>query len=141
MTQSAMASLARKRFYDLVTVVRSVPTEFDNAPPQSVSSLLAHSDTSAVWCRVSFLGGESSQITIGHSKVFRNPAVLSIQVFVPVGTGEKTARELAEAIVTAFRSVKVSGVTYRTPSILTVGANNGWWQLTVNCPMFSDDVS
>lgn len=95
-----------------------------------------------LWCRLTIKPGQSEQMSIGApgANRFRNPGVMFAQLFVPDGTGDKVILAMADIIANGFRSVAVTGITYMTPSITTVGRTEKWYQVNVTVPYYSDSI-
>ncbi len=123
----------RKKFRDDIETPESpLVVLYDNAPTQKPEN--------KKWVRFTILPGESFQVSIGtNNKRFRHPGVAMVQIFTLVESGDQTALDLADKIQKKFRSQTTDGVTYRTPSIVVVGRNEGWYQVNINCPFFQDD--
>jgi hypothetical protein len=58
----------------------------------------------------------------------------------PSQSGDGDALELSDKIKKLFRSVTVNGITWRTPSLGTVGRDEQWWVTNVSCPFYFDDL-
>jgi len=134
MSFETMANTIRSRFHTLIEVARSLPTQYDNqeyTPPDD-----------AMWCRLTILPGESDQVSIGApaSRRFRTSGVATAQLFGPLGLGDKAMLTMAGHIVSAFRAVTVSGVTFETPSVVNRGRNTqqNVWHINVECPFWAD---
>lgn len=134
LTWEAMVNAVRKRYKEQVADTLHLPTVYDNDGTQTKPN-------SDVWARVTVLPGESTIAELGKSKRYRNPGVLMVSVFVPVGKGDAPAYSKADAIKFAFRCVSQYGVVYRTPFVTVVGKVNAEWQINVSCPFYADDVN
>lgn len=129
-----LANTIRTRYKTQVADTQSLPTQYDNqdfTPPDQ-----------AIWARLTILPGESFKVSSGGQggSRFRTPGVMIVQIFQPFGQGDKEGLELADVVKTAFRSMNVDSVTYRTPLISTIGRTGPWWQINVNCPFYNDDI-
>lgn len=93
------------------------------------------------WILFSVRLGDAVQTALGRSKRFRTPGVAIAMIAVEAGTGEKQALQVADIIRTAFRSLTDEGVTYKTPTVRTIGRSGKWWQVNVTCPFYSDDTN
>lgn len=134
MNFETLANTIRTRFKTQVADTQSLLTQYDNqdfTPPNQT-----------VWARLTILPGESFQVSNGgpNGKRFRTPGIMIVQIFLPFGQGDKAGLELADVIKTAFRSKNVDSITYRTPSVSTVGKTGPWWQINVRCPFYNDDI-
>lgn len=76
---------------------------------------------------------------VGESSAYRQTGVLILMIMCESGRGDQRALSIAASCVTAFKSKTVDGVVYETPSPESVGLNpNGYWQVNVTCPFYSD---
>jgi len=133
MTSEAMANVIRSRFKTLVEDVESVVVVYDNDPTEPPDD--------DVWVRFTVLDGNTQQAEMGGAQTtYRTPGLATAQVFIPMNAGDKAGRELADVIVEAFRAVTVSGLTFRAPAVVPVGASGKWWQLNVNCTFYYDEL-
>jgi len=121
----------RSRFATQFALIQpTVPIHYDNDagdPPDS-----------GPWVRLTILDGDASQVSLGATRRWRNPGVVTIQVFVEVGIGDGLAREIADDVAAIFRGVTVSGVIFRAPSIRRVGPDGKWYQVNVSTPFQFD---
>ena len=92
------------------------------------------------WIRFSIIDGESVQASLGSSKRHRSFGVAVAQIFTKIGIGDKEAREIADLIVTAFRSTTEDSVTYRTPYITVLGRVEDQLQVNVTIPYYIEDI-
>lgn len=130
------ANTIRSRFNTLIATAQSLATQYDNQDYTLPDATM--------WCRLTVLPGESAQVSIGApaSRRFRTAGVMTAQLFGPLGLGDKALLAMADQIVSAFRAVTVSGVTFETPSIINRGRNNqqNVWQVNVECPFRTDEL-
>jgi hypothetical protein len=122
----------RSRWYNNVQLPQQITTYHDNQDVDDVPS--------ALWCRVTVLPGQSEQVSLGSQRRFRTPGVMIVQVFQKVGLGTKSVNELIDEINSNFRGVSIVGMTFRTPSVQKIGEAEGWYQVNITCPFYSDDV-
>ena len=142
MSYATEASTIRARFYSqwktaqsfsdaqMLTRVAWPNKSFD--PPDGLS-----------WVRLEVLPGGAQQTTMGSATTatFEYDGTISVQVFVPMNTGDGTARTLAEQVCAIFRSVEASGIIYDDPYVTTAGeTGNGWYQLNVWAPYRRETV-
>jgi len=133
-------TLVTEALGDTVTIASALAVQYDN------DGSFVKPDNQK-WVRVTILPGVSQLSEFGATKTTRHPGVMIAQIFVPGEGGDKTALELADKIVAAFRAVRdTSGsvdVVFRTPYITVVGMNadTSEWQVNVNCPYYFDEVS
>jgi len=95
------------------------------------------------WIRCSVVTGTSFQASLSAEKAFRHPFLLMAQIFNDAGEGDKSIHEIADAIVTAFRNKRASGIIYRVPYKTVVGRsriNEKWYQVNVTCPGYTGDL-
>lgn len=131
MTQEQVHNAIRSRFKTLVATAQSLTTIYDNDPTPAPS-------TNTTWCRFTILPGTGRRITIGTYE-YRYPGVAVAQLFGPVHRGDKTLLALADAIITAFRSVHVTGIRFESDdgdavSPVRVGVSEGVYQINVTIP-------
>jgi len=133
MSTQTIASTIRSRFKTLIATPHSLPTQYDNENETKQTDL---------WCRLSILFGDSFQASIGapSSNRYRDTGVVVAQLFLPLGKGDKQLYQTAGYIKTAFKSVSVSGVVFRTPSVKRVGRSENFWQVNVSCPFYADEI-
>jgi hypothetical protein len=92
------------------------------------------------WIRFSILSGETALIDLGATKRYRTPGVAQASVFVPSGDGDKEALEIADDIVTSFRTVTADGVRYLVPEKNTIGrGDSAFFQVNVLIKFNYDD--
>lgn len=91
---------------------------------------------------VQVIFGEQIQVSLGSTgqKRFRQVGILNVGVNVPVNTGDADGLDIVDAITSAFRSITVSGVTFRTPSPLRIGQDGKYYRLAVQCPFYADHI-
>jgi hypothetical protein len=132
MTFGEAAKEIRQRFDANVAQVEDVPVEYPNTPFSPPKD--------ETWMRMRILWGDSFQATLGEAKRFRTPGVLEVQIFEPVQKGDGCSLDLSDKIKSLFRSTTVNGITWRTPSLASVGRDEQWWQTNVSCPFYFDEV-
>lgn len=125
----------RTRFDTLVGAVQKVDVHYDNSPVKHPA------DGVKKWIRTVILWDEQNQVDMGgDTRRWRQTGILLAQVRVPLGQGDSDARELSDAVVTAFRGVSFSGITFRAAQPRQVGRVGNYWQINVNCPFYIDEV-
>lgn len=107
----------------------------DNAPGEPP-------DGTASWVRVSVRFYDGEQISLGPtgSRLFRRYGILTIQVFVIVGTSTYTIDGLVRTAKNIFEGKTLSGVTFRNARQVTVGADEKWWQENVVAEFWFDEI-
>lgn len=88
--------------------------------------------------------GLAQQVELRQKALHRYGGTVIVQVFQKERTGTGEANKLAGKVAAIFRNQELckgdSGLLrFRTPSVVPIGANNGWWQLNVSCPYFRDN--
>lgn len=79
--------------------------------------------------------GFTAGLDIGSVPVVRDTGMVSLQVFVPEGTGTKTSRELIDAFVAIFEHKRFNAITTYSANITPVGVRDGWHQTNVTVPL------
>jgi len=130
-TSTEIKRAIRRRFRDQVQNVRQVPTQFGDHP---------FDRPDAVWARVTIIFGESTQVSRGQTKRFRDTGLVMIELFDPINDGDAELSELADLVCEAFRAVQSEGVTYATPRYEEMGRRDSEWQINVVCPFYADTV-
>jgi len=83
------------------------------------------------WVRFAIRPSRAQQISSGAvgNRRFRQPGTVIVQIFVPTGTGDGKAYQIADDIAVSLRGVTDSGVTLKATSPPQfVGPDGGWWQ-------------
>lgn len=134
MTKTAIANAIRSRFKTQVADVLSLVTQYDNQKFDNPDN--------AKWCRLTIKFGETIQKSVGSptGNRDRTSGVMIAQLFCPVGAGDGELLTVADAVITAFRRVTDTGVTFSTPSASGGNRNGNEWQINVNCPFYADDI-
>jgi len=85
----------------------------------------------------------NKQVSLGGvgNRRFRKTGIAIVQIFAPLGKGDKPADLLASYIETAFTGSKTDGVHYGVAEVKEIGERNGMWQINVNCPFYADSIS
>lgn len=136
MTVTQLFNAIRSRFKEQIADLNPlIPIEYDNAPPLSDDSKRSN------WMRVTVLPGEAQLIEIGTTKRTRQPGVLSVGIFAPLGYGDAIVNSLADSVVSAFRTVTADNVVYGVPYPTNVGRTGSHYQISVTCPFHADHVA
>jgi hypothetical protein len=133
---------------DQLTIFQAIGSRFDSLVAKAETpDLITEYDNvktehpkDGIWARVNIRPSVTSQTEIGNPVTFRTLGVMIVQLFAPFDTGDRDLLVLADKIVTVFRRVTADGVTYRTPTVLSIGRNKEWWQVNVNCPFQADTI-
>ena len=93
---------------------------------------------SGPWVRFNVLDGEGSWRSIGSpgNNLAGYVGVVVIQIFVPLLSGESTARDLADAAAAIFQGQVIDGIRLAVPTIqvLNTSLADGWHQINVSVP-------
>ena len=94
------------------------------------------SDGDQDWVRVTVIEGDSGQIGIGGvgAALHRNLGIVVIEVYTREDKGGRQARAHADGLAALFRGVQDNDITFRTPRVLPVGVDEGWYQVNVQVP-------
>lgn len=109
----------------------TTPVAWDNVEYTPVSG--------TAWVDFRILNGSESAIVISGDQ-YRNVGLVNINIFTPEGVGSSSARTLADTAAGIFRGVTVDDITFRAPSIRTLGVMNGWYQTNLSIPFFRDTL-
>lgn len=97
---------------------------------------------SGAWVRFNVLDGEGAWRSIGSpgSNIAGYVGVVMIQVFVPLLSGESTARDLADSAAAIFQGQVIGGIRFSpaTVQILNNSLADGWHQINVSIPFRRD---
>ena len=97
---------------------------------------------SGAWVRFNVLDGEGSWRSIGSpgSNLAGYVGVVVIQIFVPLLSGESTARDYADAAAAIFQGQVISDIRFSPASaqILNTSLADGWHQINVSIPFRRD---
>jgi len=125
-----------KRFATLWPTLGNTRIRFENTPFDEPKDDLT-------WVAFTIVTAEGTQISLNEEALARYTGVVIIQVFQRERTGTGEALRLAGQAADIFRRLEIcedeSGLLrFRIPSKVTLGVNNGWFQINVNCPYFRD---
>jgi hypothetical protein len=131
MNHADAAKEVEKRVQDHLWAPSDLALAFDNVAFKPPSP-------SKPWLRTTILDAEAVKTDLVNR--YRHPGLVVVQVFVPIQSGTRGGRALADQVASLFRSVTVSGIFFRTPSLQRVGdTSDGWFQMNVNVPFFWDE--
>jgi len=124
------------RFSTLWPTLGNTKVRYENIP-------WTEPKTEKTWVAFTIVTAEAEQVSLGDSARSRYGGSVIIQVFQKERTGTGDALRLAGQAADIFRRLEIcedeSGlIRFRIPSKVTVGINNGWFQVNVNCPYFRD---
>ena len=98
---------------------------------------------SGPWVRFNVLDGEGTWRSIGSpgSNVAGYVGVVVIQVFVPLLSGESSARNLADDAAAIFQGQVISGIRFSLATFsLSNSVANDWYQMNVSIPFRRDEL-
>jgi len=72
----------------------------------------------------------------GPNVLYRYTGIIAIQIFVVSNSGATRALQLAELVADIWRSAQFSGITMKATRMVTVGVQEGWYQLDVLSPYY-----
>lgn len=133
MGYESWANTIRGRVKTEIADALSLTVQYDN--DESVTKPRGSS-----WIRAAVLFGEGPQVTMGTSRRYRVTGLLRLQIFIPSGQGDEAVLEIIDVATTAFRGVKVSGITFRSLVVNPLGLVGDEWQVNIDCPFFVDDI-
>jgi len=81
-------------------------------------------DTS--WVRLNVLPGDQRQVGMGSLRRFRRVGVVLVQIFVPAGSGDGLAKELADSVAKIFMGRTINGVIFRGTGVDRLGVDGPW---------------
>lgn len=134
MTLKSIKDAIKFKFETDISVGQSIPTQYDNqgsTPPEN-----------ALWIRFSVLPGDSLQKSIGAPglNVTRHIGIIIIEIFSPIGTGDKDAYDTIELIRIAFIPGTYNGILYRTGKASSQGRVGSWSKINFTIPYQSDEL-
>lgn len=94
------------------------------------------------WLRITILSGSSQQASFGAEDRgrHRHIGLISIEVFVPIGTGEAQARALLDTATDVFRSREFAGILCRGPSVVPGMTTSNYYKIAATIPFQRDEV-
>ena len=128
---------------DAVTIRERFETEWSLAQP-TVTHTYGDNETipptNEAWVRLNILPGEQRQVAMGVRRRFRRTGVVDVQIFVPAGSGDGTARALADTVADIYQGRTVNGVIFRGTGLTRVGMSGAWTQWSASTPYQADDL-
>lgn len=91
------------------------------------------------WVRLNALPGDQRQVTMGRIRRFRRVGIVLVQIFVPAGSGDGLAKELADSVATIYMGRTINGVIFRGTSVDRLGVDGSWAVWRANTPYQADD--
>ena len=134
--QADIFEAIRSRFQTQIAVGQSIDVVYDNGPePSSISASL---------CRFIVDIRSQEQISMGTIR-YRMTGMATARLFTPIAKGDGASIDLADAVVTAFRGVRLTSpdVIFTPPPgvIGTASQQNAWCIRTVEIPFRADIVT
>ena len=131
--QADIFQAIRSRFQTEIATEQAISVVYDNGPePASIS---------ASWCRFSVSVDNHEQQTMGTVR-YRMTGTATAQLFTPIAKGDGASIDLADAVVTAFRGVRIASPQIRfspPPGIIgTAEQEDAWCIRTVLIPYAAD---
>lgn len=131
--QADIFEAIRSRFATQIGTGQSIDVVYDNGPePASIS---------ASWCRFMVQINSQEQISMGTVR-YRMTGMATARLFTPIAKGDGASIDLADAVVTAFRGVRLTSpdVIFTPPPgvIGTADQEDAWCIRTVQIPFRAD---
>lgn len=94
------------------------------------------------WVRVSMRHLDGGQDTLGPagSRIFRRVARVSIQIFVPKGTGMQAGALLSQTARAIFEGTTLSGLSFGNGQVREIGPDGKWYQHLVELALDYDEL-
>ena len=96
-------------------------------------------DIDEPWVRLTILPGTQTQVSMGAVRRFRRIGVIIVQIFVPAGSGDGLARELADSVANIYQGRTINGVICRGTGLDRVGVEGAWSMWNAGTPYQADD--
>lgn len=95
--------------------------------------------SNAAWIRPTIKFGDSFVGELGNDGVGLRTGILMISIFVPAGSGTKTANGYSNTLETIFRRADINGVIFDEPSTdyLGIDDGNGFYHIMTSCPFWT----
>lgn len=93
------------------------------------------------WARLTVRHGDALQKSAGNpgGNVFRQPAVLFVQLFAPTNKGTEELRKLGELACNAWRAVRLDNILFQAPSFSLLDPDGPWARAIVRAPFYRDE--
>ena len=98
----------------------------------------------APWVRFSIRASNADIASMGGTgnRKFRQAGSVIVQIFIPTGSGDGKAYDIADDVAAALRGVTVSGVRLgATTPPRFVGPDGAWWQGNTSTPFEFDLIA
>jgi len=131
MTAQADQIAIENRFGTLFTAVQVKYANVDTFVP----------DDDETWCELFITIADSRRASIGDDdKLHRTTGVISVNVYVPKGTGTVNGKAIADTAAAIFRDAQFSGITCRSPAITDIGEVENWYVINMTVPFQRDEL-
>lgn len=87
-----------------------------------------------VWCRVTITGGVNHIASVGDSPCVREVGTLIVQLFDRTNNGTQAIKSQADSLAVHLGCHILGKLELLAPSIINVGADNGFYQINVSVP-------
>ena len=99
------------------------------------------SSVGSTWCRAAIVTGSARTAEAGtRLRARRQVGVLKAMIAVPVGTLDRDAWRVVDALANALRARSSSGVRFSLPSARVLGRQGAFWVVAVDLPFTADEV-
>lgn len=121
-------------------------TQWGATTPVQYPNVKFESPDESPWVRVAIIDADANWASMGvpGSNIERHRGQVTVQIFVPSGTGEGAATEYADQVKAIFRSWRdaPSGLRFLVPPYArTIGVDGKWYQVNVVAPFEFDDFN
>ena len=87
------------------------------------------------WIRLTVVNGAGLTLGVtGSTPAVRDSGLISVQVFVPEGTGSQQAKALVDLVLPIYEHTRFSGILAYTATINPAGTFDGWHQTNITIP-------
>ncbi|HEY7822452.1 MAG TPA: phage tail terminator-like protein [Acidimicrobiia bacterium] len=136
MSYEAAHSAIRQRF----------ETVWASRTPAQMPNVKFDAPDDAAWVRLTIVQAAANWASYGDpgNNVERNTGQVTVQIFVPSGTGEGLALEYADVVKGMFRDWRdaSSGLRFLVPPYARqIGVDGKWYQINVVAPFQFDDFT
>ena len=129
MTIRADIAAIETRFATEFAILRpSAPIDRDN---------VTFTPSATPWVRISVSPGGSNAASVGVSH-YRDTGVVFVQIFTELGQGAGTAQAIADDVVSIFRGISLTALSFLDPVVVRVGHHENHYQMNVRIPYRSD---
>jgi len=122
------------------TQERAFETRFDSNwshTPIKWPNIAFNSKDKSEYVTFSNITDDVKEKSLGSNPVlYRYFGDIVIQIFVVSNSGATRALQLAELVADIWRSAQFSGITMKATKMVTVGVQEGWYQLDVISPYY-----